>query len=349
MSFKQPSKTPSGSYKCILEVTGYDRVFHDIANTPDSKSIDRNRIIQESDTKKNGNIKYNLDFKARKWRLCHVNYLVRYPIRASILKNKSHLLLNLINNQWNLPVPKDHGLGSSRFVIVTEMFVPIHNYFHVLSRFVYISCKYLLRGCPVRRCASYPSSHISPFIITWYSVLLSFHKAGLKWQIWVQPSMLPNVWLSLLPPLSGEPSFALKQDEGLLIIIFGHEFGKSPERYTLSVYCLSLVVVTLTSTFVSPVGLIHETLLPKYFSRMFFSNPSLFCWVVDHGILKKDKGNFQFVCTSLKRGTLAKFKASECREQVFPNRFALASVFASHFSFPRNWSMRKWLLRDSGR
>ena len=221
-----------------------------------------------------------------------MNYLVRYPIRASILNNKSHLLLNLINNQWNLPVPKDHGLGSSRFVIVTEMFVPILSYFPVLSRFVYTSCKYLLRGCPVRRCASYPSSHISPFITTWYSVLLSFHKADLKWQIWVQPSMLLNVWFRLLSPLSGEPSFALKQDEGLLIIIFGHEFGKSPGRYTLSVYCLSLVVVTLTSTFVSPVGLIHETLLPKYFSRIFFSNPSLFCWVVDHGILKKDKGNF---------------------------------------------------------
>ena len=172
------------------------------------------------------------------------------------------------------------------------MFVPIHNYFPVLSRFVYISCKYLLRGCPVRRCASYPSSHISPFITTWYSVLLSFHKDGLKWQIWVQPSMLPNVWFWLLPPISGEPSFALRQDEGLLTIICGHEFGKSPGRYTLSVYCLSLVVDTLTSTFVSPVGLIHETLLPKYFSRIFFSNPSLFCWVADHGILKKDKGNF---------------------------------------------------------
>ena len=75
------------SCKCILEVIGYDRVFHDIANTPDSKRVGRNQIIQESDTKKNGNIKYNLDFKARKWRLCHVNYLVRYPIRASILKN----------------------------------------------------------------------------------------------------------------------------------------------------------------------------------------------------------------------------------------------------------------------
>lgn len=65
------------SYKYILEVIGYDRVFHDITNTPDSKRINRNRIIQESDTKKNGNIKYNLDFKARKWRLCYVNYLVR--------------------------------------------------------------------------------------------------------------------------------------------------------------------------------------------------------------------------------------------------------------------------------
>ena len=172
------------------------------------------------------------------------------------------------------------------------MFVPIHNYFPVLSRFVYISCKYLLRGCPVRRCASYPSSHISPFITTWYSVLLSFHKDELKWQIWVQPSILPNVWLIPLIPLSEEPSFALRQDEGLLTIICGHEFGKSPGRYTLSVYCLSLVVVTLTSTFVSPVGLIHETLLPKYFSRIFFSNPSLFCWVADHDILKKDKSNF---------------------------------------------------------
>ena len=206
-------------------------------------------------------------------------------------KNKFQLLLNLNNNQWNLPVPKDHSLGSSRFVIVTEMFVPIHNYFPVLSRFVYISCKYLLRGCPVRRCASYPSSHISPFITTWYSVLLSFHKDGIKWQIWVQPSMSPNVWF-WLPPISGEPSFALRQDEGLLTIICGHEFGKSSGRYTLSVYCLSLVVDTLTSTFVSPVGLIHETLLPKYFSRIFFSNPSLFRWVADHGILKKDKGNF---------------------------------------------------------
>ena len=62
VSFKQPSKTPSGSYKCTLEVIGCDRVFHDIANTPDSKRVGRNQIIQESDTKKNGNIKYNLDF-----------------------------------------------------------------------------------------------------------------------------------------------------------------------------------------------------------------------------------------------------------------------------------------------
>ena len=211
---------------------------------------------------------------------------------ASILKNKLYPGLNLNNNQWNLPMPKDQSLGSGRNGIVTEMFVPILSFFPVLSRFVYISCKYLLKGCPVRRCASYPSSHISPFITTWYSVLLSFHKAGLKWQIWVQPSMLPNVWLFPHTPLSEEPLLVLRQDEGLLTIIVGHEFGKSPGRYTLSVYCLSLVVVTLTSTFVSLVGLIHETLLPKYFSRIFFSNPSLFCWVVDHGILKKDKGNF---------------------------------------------------------
>ena len=195
-------------------------------------------------------------------------------------------------SRFRLPIPKDQGLGSGRNVIVTEMFVPILSEFPVLSRFVYISCKYLFIGCPVRRCASYPSSHISPFITTWYSVLLSFHKDELKWQIWVQPSILPNVWLIPLIPLSEEPSFALRQDEGLLTIICGHEFGKSPGRYTLSVYCLSLVVVTLTSTFVSPVGLIHETLLPKYFSRIFFSNPSLFCWVADHGILKKDKSNF---------------------------------------------------------
>ena len=211
---------------------------------------------------------------------------------ASILKNKLYPGLNLNNNQWNLPMPKDQSLGSGRNGIVTEMFVPILSFFPVLSRFVYISCKYLLKGSPVRRCASYPSSHISPFITTWYSVLLSFHKDGLKWQIWVQPSMLPNVWFWLLPPISGEPSFALRQDEGLLTIICGHEFGKSPGRYTLSVYCLSLVVVTLTSTFVSPVGLIHETLLPKYFSRIFFSSASLFCWVADHGILKKEKSNF---------------------------------------------------------
>ena len=195
-------------------------------------------------------------------------------------------------SRFRLPIPKDQGLGSGRNVIVTEMFVPILSEFPVLSRFVYISCKYLFIGCPVRRCASYPSSHISPFITTWYSVLLSFHKDELKWQIWVQPSILPNVWLIPLIPLSEEPSFALRQDEGLLTIICGHEFGKSPGRYTLSVYCLSLVVVTLTSTFVSPVGLIHETLLPKYFSRIFFSNPSLFCWVADHDILKKDKSNF---------------------------------------------------------
>ena len=195
-------------------------------------------------------------------------------------------------SRFRLPIPKYQGLGSGRNVIVTEMFVPILSEFPVLSRFVYISCKYLFIGCPVRRCASYPSSHISPFITTWYSVLLSFHKDELKWQIWVQPSILPNVWLIPLIPLSEEPSFALRQDEGLLTIICGHEFGKSPGRYTLSVYCLSLVVVTLTSTFVSPVGLIHETLLPKYFSRIFFSNPSLFCWVADHDILKKDKSNF---------------------------------------------------------
>ena len=210
---------------------------------------------------------------------------------ASILKNKLYPGLNLNNNQWNLPMPKDQSLGSGRNGIVTEMFVPILSFFPVLSRFVYISCKYLLKGSPVRRCASYPSSHISPFITTWYSVLLSFHKDELKWQIWVQPSMLLNIWFRL-PPISGEPSFALRQDEGLLTIICGHEFGKSPGRYTLSVYCLSLVVVTLTSTFVSPVGLIHETLLPKYFSRIFFSSASLFCWVADHGILKKEKSNF---------------------------------------------------------
>ena len=210
---------------------------------------------------------------------------------ASILKNKLYPGLNLNNNQWNLPMPKDQSLGSGRNGIVTEMFVPILSFFPVLSRFVYISCKYLLKGSPVRRCASYPSSHISPFITTWYSVLLSFHKDELKWQIWVQPSMLLNIWFRL-PPISGEPSFALRQDEGLLTIICGHEFGKSSGRYTLSVYCLSLVVDTLTSTFVSPVGLIHETLLPKYFSRIFFSSASLFCWVADHGILKKEKSNF---------------------------------------------------------
>ena len=51
--------------------------------------------------------------------------------------------------------------GSGRNGIVTEMFVPILSFFPVLSRFVYISCKYLLKGCPVRRCASYPSSHIT--------------------------------------------------------------------------------------------------------------------------------------------------------------------------------------------
>ena len=154
----------------------------------------------------------------------------------------------------------------------------------------------------MRRCASYPSSHISPFITTWYRVLSSFHKFGLKWQIWVQPSLPPIVWFSPLKALITEPSLILRQDEGLLTIISGHEFGKSLGMYTLRVYCLSLVVVTLTSTFVSLVGLIHETLLPKYFSRIFFSNPSLFCWVADHGILKKDKGSFRFVCTIFKRG-----------------------------------------------
>ena len=51
-----------GIIQMYLEVIGCDRVFHDIANTPDSKRVGRNQIIQESDTKKNGNIKYNLDF-----------------------------------------------------------------------------------------------------------------------------------------------------------------------------------------------------------------------------------------------------------------------------------------------
>ena len=165
----------------------------------------------------------------------------------------------------------------------------MNNSFPVLSQFVYISCKYLLRGCPVRWCASYPSSHISPFMTTWYNVLLSFHKDELKWQIWVQPSMLLKVWFCPSVPLMDEPFFILRQDEGLLTIICGTEFGKSVGIYTLSVYCLSLVVVTLTSTLVLPVGSIHETLVPKYFSRIFFSNASLCRWVADHGILKKKK------------------------------------------------------------